>query len=144
MRILDFLSGAMYQLNFDSILKNVVDNLVNSYAPYSKFHVSACAVMKNVKGELKEFYGVNVENSSYGLTVCAERVAIFKGVSEGFKTLVALVLVASHNGEIQKVYPCGACRQVMFEFKEEDPIIYNGFEFLKLSEMLPKGFNFQP
>ncbi len=131
----------MYRLDFEAIFGRVVENLQFSYAPYSRFFVSACAVMKNHKGEVKEFYGVNVENSSYGLTVCAERVAIFKGVSEGYKELVAVVLSASCNGELVEVYPCGACRQVMLEFGNRKTPIYNGRKVINLGDLMPFGFS---
>ncbi|MEO0139417.1 MAG: cytidine deaminase [candidate division WOR-3 bacterium] len=127
-------------MNFEDIFQEVVKNLQNSYAPYSRFLVSSCAIMENGEGDVKRFFGVNVENSSYGLTVCAERVAIFKGVSEGYRKLLAVVLVASFKGELVEVYPCGACRQVMWEFGEGDTEVYNGFKRVKLGELLPFGF----
>jgi len=127
-------------LNLDEILQEVIKNLENSYAPYSKFRVSACAIMENEKEEIGKFFGVNIENSSYGLTVCAERVAIFKGVSEGYRKLLKVVLIASKDGELVEVYPCGACRQVMWEFGEEGVEIYNGFKKIKLGELFPRGF----
>lgn len=129
-------------MNLNEILQDVIKNLENSYAPYSKFRVSACAVMENDRGEIGKFFGVNVENSSYGLTVCAERVAIFKGVSEGYRKLLRVILIASKDGEIVEVYPCGSCRQVMLEFAHDDVEIYNGFKKLKLSEIFPRGFRF--
>ena len=129
-------------MDLNEILQEVIRNLENSYAPYSKFRVSACAIMENEKGEIKRFFGVNVENSSYGLTVCAERVAIFKGISEGYRKLLKVVLVASKDGEIVEVYPCGACRQVMWEFASADTEIFNGFKRVKLGEIFPNGFKF--
>ncbi len=127
-------------MNLDEILQDVIRNLDNSYAPYSRFRVSACAVMENGRGEIKNFFGVNVENSSFGLTVCAERVAILKGVSEGYRKLLRIILIASKDGELVEVYPCGACRQVMWEFAHDDVEIYNGFKNFKLGDIFPKGF----
>ena len=79
----------------------------NAYAPYSKFKVGAALLTTDNKITL----GGNIENASYGLTVCAERVAIFKAVSEGYKKFKALAVVTKDGS-----YPCGACLQVMAEF----------------------------
>lgn len=112
----------------------------NAYAPYSRFRVGAAVLMENDRGERKVFTGVNVENSSYGLTVCAERVAIFKGVSEGYRRLIAVSLVAVKDGEVLPVLPCGACRQVMWEFGDEGVPVYNGERTFRLGDLLPGGF----
>jgi cytidine deaminase len=79
----------------------------NAYAPYSGYQVGAAAL----GGSGRIYSGCNVENSSYGLTLCAERVAILKAISEGEREVAALA-VATENG----ASPCGACRQVLFEF----------------------------
>ncbi|NPB04259.1 MAG: cytidine deaminase [Thermotogae bacterium] len=115
--------------------------LGNSYAPYSNFHVGAAVLMENDRGERKMFTGTNVENASYGLTVCAERVALLKGVSEGYRRVVALSLVAESDGEIKEVVPCGACLQVMAEFGDENLPVYNGAKVFKLGDLLPHTFN---
>ncbi|RKX33421.1 MAG: cytidine deaminase [Verrucomicrobia bacterium] len=86
----------------------------NAYSPYSKFKVGA-AVMAN-SGKIHA--GCNVENASYGLTICAERSAIFKAVSEGEIRLKALVLCLEGGGS-----PCGACRQVIHEFGPGIPVL---------------------
>ncbi|ACM23905.1 Cytidine/deoxycytidine deaminase [Thermotoga neapolitana DSM 4359] len=87
------------------------------------------------------FTGVNVENASYGLTVCAERVAVFKAVSEGEREFVAIA-IASDSPE--KTVPCGACRQVLYEFSEDmDVIMANrdgDYEVARLKDLLPRGF----
>lgn len=85
-----------------------------AYAPYSGFKVGAA--VRTATGRV--FYGCNVENASYGLTVCAERVAIWKAVSHGERQIVALAVV-SETGAM----PCGACRQVMIEFAREMPVL---------------------
>ena len=107
----------------------------NAYAPYSKFKVGAAVL--TTKG--KVFTGCNIENASYGLTVCAERVAIFKAVSEGYKKFQAIAVVTSDGS-----YPCGACLQVMAEFAPGIAIILsNGrgkTKTLKLKNLLPKQF----
>jgi len=81
-----------------------------AYCPYSKFQVGAALLTT----EGKVFTGCNVENVSYGLTVCAERTAIFKAVSEGYTEYKAMAI--STNLQDQWSSPCGACRQVLLEF----------------------------
>ncbi|MDW8751136.1 cytidine deaminase [Streptococcus suis] len=91
----------------------VVENSRHAYVPYSHFPVSAVLLAKN--GQV--FTGVNIENASFGLTNCAERTAIFKAVSEGVLDFSEIVIY----GETEKpISPCGACRQVMAEFFEQD------------------------
>lgn len=82
----------------------------NAYAPYSKFKVGAAVLTK--KGNV--YGGCNIENSSFPITNCAERTAIFKAVSEGEQEFAAIALIADTPGPCS---PCGACRQVMVEFK---------------------------
>ena len=107
----------------------------NAYAPFSKFEVGAAVLTAD--GKL--FTGCNIENASYGLTICAERVAIFKAVSEGYRKFKALAVVTSDCS-----YPCGACLQVMAEFAPNlTVIISNGkskTKILQLKELLPKAF----
>jgi cytidine deaminase len=109
-----------------------------SYAPYSKLHVGAA-----VKGEDGKIYtGTNVENASYGLTICAERAAIFNAVAHGIKK-VKLIAITSDN--IKFIPPCGACRQVIREFSDDDTMIImagaNGEVQVKsISELLPLSF----
>ncbi|HFU4001317.1 TPA: cytidine deaminase [Streptococcus suis] len=96
-----------------NLIDLVVDNSRYAYVPYSHFPVSAVLVAKNGK----VFTGVNIENASFGLTNCAERTAIFKAVSEGVHDFSEIVIY----GETEKpISPCGACRQVMAEFFEQD------------------------
>ena len=110
----------------------------NSYSPFSRFAVGAAVLTSNGK----IFQGCNVENSSFGLTNCAERTAIFKAVSEGEKIILA---VAIYSPNSDSCYPCGACRQVLYEFQDEyeiDVITENlgELEIKKLSYFLPCGF----
>lgn len=109
-----------------------------SYSPFSRFAVGAAVLTSNGK----IFQGCNVENSSFGLTNCAERTAIFKAVSEGEKIILA---VAIYSPNSDSCYPCGACRQVLYEFQDEyeiDVITENlgELEVKKLSYFLPCGF----
>ena len=92
-----------------------------AYAPYSKFRVGAALLTTD--GSI--ITGCNVENRSFGLTVCAERNAVFKAISMGLKSFIALA-VSTPDSEIP-VGPCGACRQVLSEFMESSsPVIFGG------------------
>ena len=110
--------------------------LENSYSPYSKVRVSAVLF-----GDDGVYAGVNIENASYGLTVCAERVAVFKAVSEGKRRFKKMLI---YSPDVFP-YPCGACRQVLSEFFPEDfeVIVTDGREeeTFTLGELLP--FNFK-
>ncbi len=108
----------------------------NAYAPYSHFKVGCAILCKNGK----IITGVNVENSSYGLTICAERNAIAQAIKEGIREFDALVCVESKKGIIT---PCGACRQVLTEFNPELKVLIKkgGKEsFINLSKLLPESF----
>ncbi len=89
----------------------------NAYAPYSRFAVGAAVVTKNGK----IFTGVNVENASFGATVCAERVALFSAIAAGERDIVLLVVAATLDGHA--VSPCGICRQVFAEFNPAAQVI---------------------
>ena len=107
----------------------------NSYSPYSNFPVGAA-----VLGCGKIHTGSNVENASFGLTMCAERVAIFNAVSHGCRKLDAIAVYAD-----KKAYPCGACLQVMSEFCDGDCEIIIAYgdavERHTLDELMPKRFS---
>ncbi len=129
-------------LNSDEIerlIEKAKDATKHSYAPYSNFHVGAAILTK----DNKIYTGTNIENASYGLTICAERVALFKAVSNGEREFKAIAIYA--KGEMP--YPCGACRQVLAEFNKGDMevIITNGEKIEKytLRELLPKTFQFK-
>ena len=96
------------------LIEKAVDARAKSYAPYSNFHVGAALMDK----QGKIFQGANVENSSYSLGCCAERVALFKAVSEGSKEFLAIAVCVPGGGN-----PCGACRQVLNEFNPNLQII---------------------
>ena len=108
----------------------------NAFAPFSHFHVGAALLT----GDGRIFTGVNVENSSYGATICAERTALVKAISEGARTFAAIAVV-SQDGE---AWPCGICRQVLYEFSP-DMLVITGrseeeLETASLAELLPHGF----
>ena len=112
----------------------------NAYAPFSRFNVGAAVLTAN--GHI--FSGCNVENSSYGLTVCAERVAIVKAVSAGQREVRALLVYADTP---KLTPPCGACLQVLNEFSENPEIVLsNGrsTETYRLRDLLPRGFRLKP
>ena len=110
----------------------------NAHAPYSKFRVGAAILLANGK----MFSGCNVENASYGMTNCAERTAIFSAVAQlGPKIEIKAVAVTNDQGV--PCSPCGACRQVIYEFGP-DAIIYfqssSGPKQAHITELLPEGF----
>ncbi|MCF6097746.1 cytidine deaminase [Thermovorax subterraneus] len=120
------------------LIKKAQKAMEKAYAPYSGFRVGACVLTSDGA----EFTGCNIENASYGLTVCAERVAIFKAYSEGKRNIAALAVVADID---EPVSPCGACRQVMLELLPNALIILSnrdGSKIMRTSpeELLPYGF----
>ena len=126
-------------MNYSELLQIAIKAKSNSYSPYSKFRVGA--VLVSSEGNL--YSGVNVENSSYGLTMCAERTAVFKAVSEGEKDFKTIVITSDADDFIP---PCGACRQVMMEIcgPELEVVLSNSereIRILKLKELLPLSFN---
>ena len=113
----------------------------NSYSPYSNFKVGASLLTNDGK----YFYGCNIENSSYGLTNCAERTTIFKAVSEGVRKgdIKALMVIGD---TIEPISPCGACRQVMVEFMGGDGLVIltnlkKEFKPMLVKELLPYFFS---
>jgi cytidine deaminase len=113
----------------------------NAYAPYSKFKVGAALLTTTGK----MFVGCNIENASYGMTNCAERTAIFSAVAElGPKTkLQAIAVVNNRNVPCS---PCGACRQVIFQFGPEAVVFFpgsSGWEEMTIADLLPEGFRLQ-
>ena len=96
-------------MNTESLIQSATAARLAAYAPYSNFQVGAALLAKD--GRL--FTGCNVENLSYGLTICAERNAIFAAVAAGAREFIAIAIVADTR---EPVSPCGACRQVMAEF----------------------------
>jgi cytidine deaminase len=123
-------------MKYRELFRTAQQALANAYAPYSRFKVGAALLTKT--GEV--FTGVNVENSSFGATICAERTAFVKAVSEGHREFEAIA-VASSGGE---AYPCGICRQFMFEFGDELLVITGEDEdhlhITEIKDLLPEGF----
>ena len=110
-----------------------------AYAPYSRFPVGAALLA----ADGRVFTGCNVENASYGLANCAERVAIGKAVSEGAREFVAIAVTGPED--TQPCAPCGACRQVLYEFGAELPVVFpspgaEGYGVSTMGELLPNAF----
>jgi cytidine deaminase len=109
-----------------------------AHAPFSKFKVGA-AVEDN---DGRIYSGCNIESASYGLTMCAERVAVFKAISEGASKLIRMAVVADTE---RLTSPCGACRQILWEFLGDSELILanlNGeTERLRISEIFPRPFD---
>jgi cytidine deaminase len=110
----------------------------NAHAPYSNFRVGAA--LRATSGRI--FGGSNVENATYGLTVCAERVAIFKAMSEGERGFDAIAVVTDTDALTP---PCGACRQLIWEFCGDVPVILANLkgksETLQMRDLFPKPFD---
>jgi cytidine deaminase len=121
------------------LLQAALDAARLAHCPYSRFHVGAAVLAGG-----KLFTGCNVENASYGLTVCAERVAIFSAVAAGERRLEAIAVAcpdAPPDSPPPYRMPCGACRQVMAEFAGEDlPVFIHGVGKLRLRDLLPNAF----
>lgn len=109
-----------------------------SYVPYSKFPVGAALLLKD--GTV--ITGCNVENAAYGSTICAERTAILKAVSEGHRDDWVTIAVVGNSADY--CWPCGACRQMLYEFCPELTVLVarkdHDFVKLPLSDLLPHGF----
>ncbi len=126
---------ARLSLEWRTLLTAAMDARHRAYAPYSGFKVGAA--VRTATGQM--YSGCNVENASYGLTVCAERVAIWKAVSQGEREIVALAVVSDSGAT-----PCGACRQVMNEFAREMPVLVANTQgnavLLSIEALLPAPF----
>ena len=122
----------------DRLLRAARKAMKNAYAPFSDFKVGAAILTS--KGDI--FAGCNVENSSYGMTNCAERTAIFSAVAAKGPAL-EIRAVAVTNAQGVPCSPCGACRQVIYEFGPDAVIFYQGKQGDKerrITELLPEGF----
>ena len=119
----------------DELVSLAAEARKKAHAPYSNLSVGAALLAKSGR----VYTGCNVENASYGLSVCAERVAVFKAVSEGERKFEAIAVV-SENG----ITPCGACRQVLIEFGDDIQVIVADTaghqRAFALTDLLPEGF----
>ena len=121
----------MYDFDKRELVKKAIEAMKNAYIPYSKFPVGAC--VKTSDGA--EFTGNNVENASYGLSMCAERVALFKAYSEGKRDIVALAVAANVD---EPISPCGACRQVILELAGKAEVYLSNRDGSKVKKMMPE------
>ena len=123
------------QYTDQQLVTQAIEAAGRAYAPYSRFHVGAVLVGKD--GRI--FAGCNVENISFGLTICAERNAVFAAVAAGCREFAKIVIVADTKVPAS---PCGACRQVLAEFEPDLEVLLANFsgqiETFRLSELLPR------
>jgi cytidine deaminase len=129
----------MHDPALDPLVARAREVATKAYAPASKFRVGAVLVADDGR----VFAGCNVENASYGLTICAERAAVFHAVAEGAKRFVRCVIFTDTSAP---TYPCGACRQVLAEFGPDMEIVMadasGAARRTPLSELLPEPFRF--
>lgn len=126
-------------MEYKELYKMALEASENAYAPFSEFKVGAALLT----GSGKVYTGVNVENSSYGGTICAERTAFVKAVSEGERDFKAIAIAVGEG----QVLPCGICRQFMYEFEPELEVITGvdkeNLKVQKLNDLLPEGFRLE-
>jgi len=125
-------------MDYKELIKTALDYRERAYCTYSNFKVGAAVLFESGK----VYGGCNIENASFGATNCAERTAIYTGVSEGEKIIVAIAVVGDLNSY---TYPCGICRQVIAEFATEDTkiiIAKSEEEYMvkTLEEIIPGSF----
>ena len=128
-------------MSWERLIEKAFEGMEKSYAPYSNFHVGAALLGKSGK----VYTGCNIESCSYTPTICAERTALVKAVSEGERAFQALAIVSSAGMDGGYTSPCGVCRQMLFEFCEEEmPVILakstEDYQVVSLGELLPMGF----
>ncbi len=124
----------------ERLIEVATQAMVSAYAPYSKFKVGAAVL--TATGEV--FPGCNVENASYGLSMCAERNAIANAVISSQKDKITVRAIAVVNSQNVPCSPCGACRQVIWEFGQDAQVIFwgsQGWQTLTIKELLPVGFS---
>ena len=122
----------------DPLIQSALDARQHAHAPFSKFKVGAA--IEDSAGRIHT--GCNVENATYGLTVCAERVAIFKAISEGERKFDAIAVVTDTD---TLTPPCGACRQLIWEFCGDVPVVLANLqgktETIPMRTLFPKPFD---
>ena len=130
-------------MQYQDLIQAALEAREMAYVPYS--HYTVGAALLTAEGET--YQGGNIENASYGATNCAERTAIFKAVSEGRRSFLAIAIAGGMEGKepVDYAYPCGICRQVMKEFAGEDFRIIVAksaadYKVYTLEELLPHGF----
>ena len=123
---------------YEALIAAAKDARLNAHAPYSNFRVGAA--LRAASGRI--FGGCNVENATYGLTICAERVAIFTAISEGERGFDAIAVVTDTDSLTP---PCGACRQLIWEFCGDVPVVLANLqgksEMICMRDLFPKPFD---
>jgi cytidine deaminase len=126
------------EITDESLIQAATDVRENAYAPFSNFRVGSA--LETDDGEV--ITGCNVESASYGLTVCAERVAIWKAISKGKRKIKHIAVVADTE---ELTPPCGVCRQIIWEFGGDIPVILANLkgktETVQMKELLPRAFD---
>ena len=123
----------------DELIRQARDAAASAYCPYSHFPVGAAVIGQDDK----LYLGCNIETASYGLTVCAERTAIFNAVSAGNRKIkgVAVTCLKGNTSDPGSLMPCGACRQVISEFLDvEGKVLVDGVGSFTVDELLPLRF----
>lgn len=126
------------------MIRAAMDARKKAYAPYSRYQVGAALLTS----ELRIYTGCNIENAAYSPSICAERCAIAKAVSEGWRKWKAIAIIGGPAGEevTQYAYPCGVCRQVMQEFVNPDEFYVivaknsEDYKICRFRELFPEGF----
>ena len=122
----------------DKLLEAALESRKHAHAPYSKFLVGAAVETED--GRI--YTGCNIENSTYGLTMCAERVAVYKAVSEGVRKFTRVAIAADTD---VLTPPCGSCRQILWEFCGDAEVtlvnLEGKTEMYRMSELLPRAFD---
>ena len=124
----------------EQLIEIATEALDSAYAPYSKFYVGAAVLLNNGK----IYSGCNVENASYGLSMCAERNAIANAIIGEGKDTIKIKAIAITNSQQVSCSPCGACRQVIWEFGKEAEVIFLGngeWQTMAIEQLLPAGFS---
>ena len=126
-------------MDYQNLMDRAKEVSKNAYIPYSKFAVGACVLTENGNS----YTGCNFENASFGLTICAERNAIGTAIANGERKIKAIAIY-SPNGD--NCFPCGACRQVIYEFQTDEGVdviteVNGELKVYKLNDLLPHGFD---
>ena len=124
----------------EKLIEVATQAMDSAYAPYSKFKVGAAVLTSTGK----IFAGCNVENASYGLSMCAERNAIANAIINNHKDTIMIKAIAVANSKNASCSPCGACRQVIWEFGQNAQVIFQesqGWQTSTMKDLLPSGFS---
>lgn len=124
--------------SLNELINLAIEAREKSHAPFSNFKVGA--VVETSEGNL--YTGCNIESASYGLTVCAERVAIWKAITDGKKDFKRVIVIADTH---ELTPPCGTCRQIIWEFCRDAPVtlanLHGKSETVQMSDLLPRAFD---